>query len=75
MSAIYKNKDIYLYISIILISIFFAISQTTIQIAIEAPLYINGNIRVDQINPWSESLVNQYSLIIQLINRLPNKIY
>ena len=73
MSAIYKNKDIYLYISIILISIFFAISQTTIQIAIEAPLYINGNIRVDQINPWSESLVNQYSLIIQLITFLLKK--
>lgn len=67
MPVIFKNKDFYLYISIILISIFFAISQTTIQIAIEAPLFINGNIRVDQPNALTVSLVNQYSLIIQLI--------
>lgn len=61
------NKDLYFYISIILISIFFAIAQTTLQVAVENSLYINGNIKVNQYNPHTVALLNQYSLIIQLI--------
>ena len=67
MINIFKNKDLFLYISIIFISIFFAISQTTFHVGVEAPLYINGNIKVNQYNSHTVALLNQYSLIIQLI--------
>lgn len=67
MFIIFRNKDFFFYASILIVSIFFAVSQTRFQIALEAPLYLNENIKVNQYSPYTTALMSQYSLIIQLI--------
>lgn len=73
MFVIFKNKDFFFYVSIVIVSFFFAVSQTQFQIALEAPLLLNENIKVNQYNSFTTAIMSQYSLIIQLITFLFKK--